>query len=57
MKLEVSFGGGKVCNNLVNATHLVILSVSGTDVKFDSLIKRYSSLSVLLHTEEFGPIN
>ncbi|KAJ0090369.1 hypothetical protein Patl1_14146 [Pistacia atlantica] len=54
MKLEVSFGGGKVCNNLVNATHLVILSVPGTDMNFDSLIKGYSSLFVLLHTEEFA---
>ncbi|XP_044472398.1 DNA ligase 4 isoform X2 [Mangifera indica] len=43
MKLEVSFGGGKVCNNLVNATHLVILSASGTDVNFDSLIKSIST--------------
>ncbi|XP_031271275.1 DNA ligase 4 [Pistacia vera] len=43
MKLEVSFGGGKVCNNLVNATHLVILSVPGTDMNFDSLIKGFTT--------------
>ncbi|KAK2646210.1 hypothetical protein Ddye_021405 [Dipteronia dyeriana] len=43
LKLEVSFGGGKVCCNLSNATHLVVLSVPGCDLNFESLIKSFNA--------------
>ncbi|KAK6272919.1 hypothetical protein POUND7_010002 [Theobroma cacao] len=42
LKLEVLMGGGKISKDLKHATHLVILSVPGLDVDFDSLIKSFS---------------
>lgn len=41
LKLEVSMAGGKVSNSLALATHLVVLSVPGFDVDFETLLKRY----------------
>ncbi|KAH7572526.1 hypothetical protein JRO89_XS04G0270500 [Xanthoceras sorbifolium] len=43
LKHEVSFGGGKVCCSLTNATHLVVLSVPGCDLNFQSLIKSFTA--------------
>ncbi|KAL5771555.1 hypothetical protein ACOSP7_015709 [Xanthoceras sorbifolium] len=43
LKHEVSFGGGKVCCSLTNATHLVVLSVPGCDLNFESLIKSFTA--------------
>ncbi|KAF2309815.1 hypothetical protein GH714_005250 [Hevea brasiliensis] len=40
LKLEVLMGGGQVSNNLANATHMVVLTVPGSKVDFDTLIKR-----------------
>ncbi|XP_043805964.1 DNA ligase 4 isoform X3 [Manihot esculenta] len=42
LKLEVLMGGGQVSNNLANATHLVVLTVPGSTVDFDSLIKSFT---------------
>ncbi|PPS04581.1 hypothetical protein GOBAR_AA16074 [Gossypium barbadense] len=42
LKLEILMGGGKISENLSHATHLVVLSVPGLDVDFDSLIKSCS---------------
>ncbi|XVE71898.1 hypothetical protein DITRI_Ditri10aG0188500 [Diplodiscus trichospermus] len=44
LKLEVLMGGGKISENLQHASHLVVLSVPGLDVDFDSLIKRFAYL-------------
>ncbi|XP_050216618.1 DNA ligase 4 [Mercurialis annua] len=41
-KLEVMMGGGQVTNNLVNATHLVVLTVPGANVDFDYLTKSFT---------------
>ncbi|OMO77093.1 DNA ligase, ATP-dependent [Corchorus capsularis] len=43
LKLEVLMGGGKISEDLKHATHLVVLSVPGFDVDFDSLIKSIPS--------------
>ncbi|ESR66480.1 DNA ligase 4 [Citrus sinensis] len=43
LKLEISFHGGKVCNNLANATHVVVLSVLGYDVNFNSLTESFTA--------------
>ncbi|KAB1996617.1 hypothetical protein ES319_D13G243400v1 [Gossypium barbadense] len=42
LKHEILMGGGKISENLSNATHLVVLSVPGLDVDFDSFIKSCS---------------
>lgn len=42
LKLEISFSGGKVCNNLANATHMVVLSVLGYDANFNSLLESFT---------------
>ena len=44
MKLEVCFGGGKVSTSISNATHLVVMSLPGLNVDFDTIVKRYSAL-------------
>ncbi|KAF9612970.1 hypothetical protein IFM89_004673 [Coptis chinensis] len=54
MKLEVSMHGGEISNKLAHATHLVVLSVPGSDVDVETFFK---SLSVsdrrLLHSKRF----
>ncbi|RVX07772.1 DNA ligase 4 [Vitis vinifera] len=42
MKLEVSMGGGKVGNNLSQATHLVVFSVPGFDLDFSDIMESFS---------------
>lgn len=42
MKLEVSMGGGRVSNDLSHATHLVVLSIPGCDVNFETILKSFS---------------
>lgn len=42
LKLEVCMGGGKVCDNLSHATHLVVLSVPAFDVEFQEVLGRFS---------------
>ncbi|TYH36365.1 hypothetical protein ES332_D13G259100v1 [Gossypium tomentosum] len=42
LKHEILMGGGKISENLSNATHLVVLSVPGLDMDFDSFIKSCS---------------
>ncbi|PRQ37144.1 putative DNA ligase (ATP) [Rosa chinensis] len=39
LKIEVLMGGGRVCDNLADATHLVLLSIQGCDVGFESLLQ------------------
>lgn len=43
MKLEVSFCGGKISNYLSNATHLVVMSLPGFKVDFDTIAKSFSA--------------
>lgn len=38
MKLEISIGGGKVSDNLANATHVVVMSLPGINVDFDAIL-------------------
>ena len=40
MKLEVAMGGGKVGNDLSQATHLVVFSVPGFDLDFREMMER-----------------
>ncbi|KAK6944587.1 BRCT domain [Dillenia turbinata] len=42
MKLEVSKGGGEVSDDLSHATHLVVFSVPGFGVNFDTLLNSFS---------------
>ncbi|XWS28144.1 hypothetical protein CRYUN_Cryun25bG0040400 [Craigia yunnanensis] len=42
LKLEVLIAGGKISEDLNHASHLVVLSVPGLDVDFDSLVKSFS---------------
>ncbi|KAK3023554.1 hypothetical protein RJ639_044639 [Escallonia herrerae] len=52
MKLEVSFGGGKISDNLSQATHLVVLSLPGVNADFDVISRSYSAAEVhLLHNK------
>ncbi|KAJ8751040.1 hypothetical protein K2173_016221 [Erythroxylum novogranatense] len=44
LKLEVCIGGGDVTNNLARATHLVVLTVPGSHVDFDSLVKSFTAV-------------
>ncbi|XP_004297907.1 PREDICTED: DNA ligase 4 [Fragaria vesca subsp. vesca] len=37
LKIEVLMGGGRVSDNLADATHLVLLSIQGCDVGFETL--------------------
>ncbi|XP_061991495.1 DNA ligase 4 [Rosa rugosa] len=39
LKIEVLMGGGRVSDNLADATHLVLLSIQGCDVGFESLLQ------------------
>ncbi|XP_050372966.1 DNA ligase 4 [Argentina anserina] len=39
LKIEVLMGGGRVGDNLADATHLVLLSIQGCDVKFETLLQ------------------
>ncbi|KAK2980820.1 hypothetical protein RJ640_020472 [Escallonia rubra] len=48
MKLEVSFGGGKISDNLSHATHLVVLSLPGVNADFDVISRSYSAAEVHL---------
>lgn len=41
LKLEVSTAGGKVSDSLVLATHLVVLSVPGFELDFETVLNRY----------------
>nr|XP_043622118.1 DNA ligase 4 isoform X2 [Erigeron canadensis] len=43
MKLEVSFNGGKVSNHISTATHMVVMSLPGLNVDFDTILKSFSS--------------
>ncbi|KAM7273454.1 hypothetical protein ACFE04_028118 [Oxalis oulophora] len=43
LKLEVLMGGGSVSNNLAHATHLVVYSLPGVEVDFDSLAKSFAA--------------
>ncbi|XP_038710852.1 DNA ligase 4 isoform X2 [Tripterygium wilfordii] len=43
LKLEVLMGGGKECKILFHATHLVVLSVPGSDLDFSSLMKSFTT--------------
>ncbi|KAJ9141313.1 hypothetical protein P3X46_031861 [Hevea brasiliensis] len=47
-KLEVLMGGGQVSNNLANATHMVVLTVPGSKVDFDTLIKSFTGVEKYL---------
>ena len=40
LKIEVLMGGGRIGDNLADATHLVLLSIQGCDVGFDTLLHR-----------------
>ncbi|MCL7033412.1 hypothetical protein MKW94_001154 [Papaver nudicaule] len=40
LRLEVTMGGGEVSEKLSYATHVVVLSVPGCDVEFDSILDR-----------------
>ncbi|XP_021772147.1 DNA ligase 4-like [Chenopodium quinoa] len=41
MKAEVSVGGGKVCDNLSQATHIVVMSIPGHELKFETLLQSF----------------
>ncbi|GAV59686.1 DNA_ligase_A_M domain-containing protein/DNA_ligase_A_N domain-containing protein/DNA_ligase_A_C domain-containing protein/PTCB-BRCT domain-containing protein [Cephalotus follicularis] len=41
LQLEVFMGGGNVSDNLAHATHLVVFSISGLDVNFNSLLSSF----------------
>ncbi|XP_057979304.1 DNA ligase 4 [Malania oleifera] len=43
MKLEVTMRGGKISDNIFHATHLVVFSVPGFDVDFESLFRSFSA--------------
>ncbi|KAL0015445.1 hypothetical protein SO802_002514 [Lithocarpus litseifolius] len=43
LKLEVSIAGGKVSDSLVLATHLVVLSVPGFEVDFETVLNSFTS--------------
>lgn len=43
LKLETSMAGGKVSSSLALATHLVVLSVPGFDVDFETLLTSFTS--------------
>ncbi|XP_024966232.1 DNA ligase 4 isoform X2 [Cynara cardunculus var. scolymus] len=43
IKLEVCFGGGKVSSSISNATHLVVMSLPGFNVDFDTIVKSFSA--------------
>ncbi|XP_006344527.1 DNA ligase 4 isoform X2 [Solanum tuberosum] len=42
MKVEISVGGGKVCDNLFHATHVVVMSLPEFDVKFNEVLNSFS---------------
>ncbi|GLT97393.1 hypothetical protein SLE2022_149600 [Rubroshorea leprosula] len=42
LELEVLMGGGKVSKDLKHATHLVVLSLPGVNVDFNSLMRSFS---------------
>ncbi|KNA22605.1 hypothetical protein SOVF_030970 [Spinacia oleracea] len=41
MKVEVSLGGGEVCDNPSQATHIVVVSVPGHELKFETLLQSF----------------
>ncbi|OUZ99204.1 BRCT domain [Macleaya cordata] len=43
LRLEVSMRGGEVSNKISHATHLVVLSVPGSDVEFDKILESFSA--------------
>ncbi|KAI3965743.1 hypothetical protein MKX01_010700 [Papaver californicum] len=43
LRLEVTMGGGEVSEKLSYATHVVVLSVPGYDVEFDSILESFSA--------------
>ncbi|KAI3951036.1 hypothetical protein MKW92_006920 [Papaver armeniacum] len=43
LRLEVTMGGGEVSEKLSYATHLVVLSVPGCDVEFDSILESFAA--------------
>ncbi|KAI3974480.1 hypothetical protein MKX01_017973 [Papaver californicum] len=43
LRLEVTMGGGEVSDKLSYATHVVVLSVPGCDVEFDSILESFAA--------------
>ncbi|KAI3834710.1 hypothetical protein MKX03_000319 [Papaver bracteatum] len=43
LRLEVTMGGGEVSEKLSYATHVVVLSVPGCDVEFDSILESFAA--------------
>ncbi|XP_052622142.1 DNA ligase 4 [Lactuca sativa] len=43
MKLQVSFCGAKISNYISNATHLVVMSLPGFKVEFDTIARSFSA--------------
>lgn len=40
LKVEVSFRGGKVSDNHVSATHIVVFCISGSPVGYETVLTR-----------------
>lgn len=40
LKVEVSFRGGKVSDDRVSATHIVVFCIPGPPVKYEAVLKR-----------------
>ncbi|KAF6155627.1 hypothetical protein GIB67_034722 [Kingdonia uniflora] len=52
LKFEVSMRGGEVSNNLLDATHCVVLSTPSSDVDFDAILKSFpTSERHILHSK------
>lgn len=56
MRLEVFMGGGKVCNSLSDATHLVVLSLRGSNVDFDAALNSLSAAEMHLIRNKMMPV-